>query len=109
MVLVFISGVGMMVQMASSNIILQTIVEENKRGRVMSFYTMAFMGMAPFGSLFAGALAAKIGAPLTLAIGGGFCLAGAALFSRKIPVLRKIMRPLYIKLGIIAEATGAVA
>ena len=59
MPILLFSGFGMMVQMASSNIILQTIVEEDKRGRVMSFYTMAFMGLSPFGSLFSGVLADK--------------------------------------------------
>src|SRR5665213_1669316 len=68
------SGFGMMVQMASSNIILQTIVEEDKRGRVMSFYTMAFMGLSPFGSLLSGYLAAKIGADNTLLWGGSLCI-----------------------------------
>lgn len=83
MLILFLSGFGMMVQMASSNTVLQTIVEENKRGRIMSFYTMAFMGMAPFGSLLAGALANKIGSPNTLLVGGFFCIAGAFLFGRK--------------------------
>ena len=73
--LLLFTGFGMMQQMAASNTILQTIVEEDKRGRVMSFYAMAFLGMAPFGSLLAGVLAARVGAPLTLAIGGAVCLA----------------------------------
>lgn len=108
MIFVFIAGLGMMVQMASSNIILQTIVEENKRGRVMSFYTMAFMGTAPFGSLFAGVAASRIGAPMTLTIGGLLCLLGAFVFWQKLPAIRSKIRPVYIQKGIIAEATAGM-
>ena len=68
-----------MVQMAASNTILQTLVDDDKRGRVMSFYTMAFLGTAPFGSLLAGGLADRIGAPHTLLVGGAGCILGAAL------------------------------
>jgi len=81
------TGAGMMMQMASSNTLLQTITEEDKRGRIMSFYTMAFMGMGPFGSLLAGSLADWIGAPHTVLVGGVATLAGAALFAR---TLRRI-------------------
>ena len=98
-----LTGFGMMVQMASSNTILQTIADDDKRGRVMSFYTMAFMGMAPFGSLFAGSLASKIGAPNTLLIGGVCCLLGSLLFRSKLPVLQKMARPIYVKRGILPE------
>jgi MFS family permease len=97
------SGFGLMVQMASSNIILQTIVEEDKRGRVMSFYTMAFMGLSPFGSLFSGVLAARIGADNTLLWGGFFCIIAAIVFSLQLPKLRGFVRPVYIKKGIIIE------
>jgi len=101
------AGLGMMVQMASSNTILQTIVDEDKRGRVMSFYAMAFMGTVPLGSLLAGALAARIGAPGTVAVGGVACLAGAAAFARALPALREQIRPIYRRLGIVPEvATG---
>jgi MFS family permease len=80
-------GFGMMVQMASSNTIIQTIVDDDKRGRVMSFYTMSFMGMSPFGSLLCGTLAERFGAPLTLTMGGVCCMAGALVFwSRRRPV-----------------------
>ena len=105
--LVLIVGFGMMVQMASSTTVLHTIVDDDKRGRVMSFYAMSFMGMAPLGSLLAGSLASRIGAPYTLLIGGSFCVLGSLLFARKIPVLRKAIRPIYVKMGIIPEvATG---
>jgi len=97
------SGFGMMVQMASSNIILQTIVEENKRGRVMSFYTMAFMGLSPFGSLLGGFLAAKIGADNTLLGGGLFCIIAAGVFALNLPKIRSFIRPVYIQKGIIVE------
>jgi MFS family permease len=97
------SGFGMMVQMASSNIILQTIVDEDKRGRVMSFYTMAFMGLSPFGSLLSGVLATHIGAGKTLLWGGVFCIMAAAIFARNLPTLRNFVRPLYIKKGIMTQ------
>jgi MFS family permease len=97
------TGAAMMLQMASSNTILQTIVDDDKRGRVMSFYSMAFMGAAPFGSLLAGVLADSIGAPLTLAIGGSFCVVGALYFMHKLPRLRKEVHPIYERLGILPE------
>jgi len=107
MFLLLITGFGMLMQMTSSNTILQTIVDDDKRGRVMSFYTMAFMGTAPFGSLLAGALASKVGAPNTLFIGGVACILGAILFMRKLPEIKRNIRPIYIRLGILPEiATG---
>ena len=102
-VLMVVTGFGMMVQMTSTNTVLQTIVEEDKRGRVMSFYTMAFMGMVPFGSLFAGSLASAIGAPETTMIGGISCILGSILFARKLPALRKMVRPIYTEKGIISQ------
>ena len=87
--LMVVVGFGAMVQMGASNIVLQTIVDDDKRGRVMSFYTMAFLGMAPFGSLLAGTLANKIGAPLTFVISGTACIAGALIFSRTLSALRE--------------------
>jgi MFS family permease len=98
-----LTGFGMMTVLTSCNTILQTIVEEDKRGRVMSFYTMAFMGMVPFGSLMGGSLATQIGAPGTLMLGGICCIAASFLFARKLPLLRRITRPLYIDLGIIRD------
>ncbi len=96
-------GFGMMVHMASSNTILQTMVDDDKRGRVMSLYVMAFMGMAPLGSLAGGSLADLIGAPYTLAIGGASCLLGSFIFAKKLPMIRKMARPIYIKKGILSE------
>jgi len=102
-----VTGFGGMALIASSNTILQTIVEDDKRGRVMSLFTMAFIGMAPFGSLIAGALANTIGARNTLLIGGVSCLIGGALFAAILPKIRKKIRPIYVKMGIINEvATG---
>jgi MFS family permease len=97
------TGFGMMVQMASTNTVLQTIVEEDKRGRVMSLYTMAFMGMVPFGSLLAGSLASKIGAPGTIMISGVACILGSILFARKLPLLRELVRPIYIEKEILSK------
>ena len=101
---VAVAGFGMIVQMASSNTVIQTIVDDNKRGRVMSFYTMSFMGMAPLGSLAAGSLAGTIGAPYTLAMGGALSILGALLFARKLPELGALIRPIYVRKGIIQEA-----
>ena len=97
-------GFGMMQQMAASNTIIQTIVDEDKRGRVMSFYTVAFVGMAPFGSLLAGALAHAIGAPRTVIFSGACCLAGAAWFTSQRPAIRAWIRPVYQELGILPPA-----
>jgi MFS family permease len=94
-------GFGMMQQMAASNTIIQTIVEEDKRGRVMSFYTVAFVGMAPFGSLLSGALAHAIGAPRTVMFSGACCIAGAVWFFSRLKSIRKLIRPIYINLGIL--------
>ena len=101
--LLLLAGFGMMVHMASSNTILQTMVDDDKRGRVMSLYVMAFMGMAPFGSLTGGSLAGTIGAPSTLIIGGASCILGSLLFMRKLPSLREMGRPIYIRKGILSE------
>jgi MFS family permease len=103
MAALFGAGLGMMVQMASTNTILQTIVDDDKRGRVMSFYSMAFMGMVPFGSLLAGTLASRIGAPRTVMLGGAACLLAAAGFARALPGLRAQVRPIYVRLGIVPE------
>lgn len=103
LLLMLIVGFGQMVEMASSNTVLQTIVDDDKRGRVMSLFAMAFMGMAPFGSLLAGFLASRIGAPGTLLVGGAACLLGAAIFWRRLPALRKMVRPIYVRMGIIPE------
>lgn len=103
MLVLLFSGFGMMQQMAASNTILQTIVEEDKRGRVMAFYAMAFMGMAPFGSLMAGAVASRVGAPVTVMMCGGVCIVGALIFLSQLKDIRAMIRPIYVKLGILPE------
>lgn len=102
------AGFGMMRQMAASNTILQTIVTDQKRGRVMAFYSMAFLGMAPFGSLIAGYISARIGAPRTIALSGVVCIAGAAWFAFRLPAVREVVRPIYRELGILPEMTQGV-
>jgi MFS family permease len=107
LVILVFAGTGFMVHMAATNTIIQTIVREEMRGRVMAFYTMAFMGTAPFGSLFGGALAARIGAPITILIGGITCAIGGAIFAFRLPALRLLVHPIYREKGIIpAIATG---
>jgi MFS family permease len=101
-------GFGMMQQMSASMTIVQTIVEESKRGRVMSYSTVALVGMAPFGALLAGTLADAIGAPKTVMASGACCLLGALWFLTQIKDVRKIMRPIYINLGIVPPEVDAV-
>jgi MFS family permease len=108
MVLLFVIGFAMMVQMASSNTLLQTITDEDKRGRVMSFYMMAFMGMSPLGGLAAGALAARISAAQTLMLGGGICVVGGLLFSWGLPKLRPHVRPVYRRMGLLTEVARGI-
>ena len=107
LLMVFI-GLGMMMQTAATNTIIQTVTDDDKRGRVMSFYTMAIMGTAPFGSLMAGSLAKVIGTPWTIFGGGMACIIGAILFLRKLPGLKKLVRPVYIRLGIIPEVAEGI-
>ncbi|OFZ31826.1 MAG: hypothetical protein A3D92_16635 [Bacteroidetes bacterium RIFCSPHIGHO2_02_FULL_44_7] len=102
-------GFGFMVQMASSNTVLQTIVEDDKRGRVMSFYSMAFMGMTPLGSLAAGYLANIIGAPKTLMISGIFCALTSVLFAVRIPHLKNMVHPIYEKISIAPEVARSIS
>jgi len=108
LILMAVTGFGFMQQMASCNTVLQTIVADEKRGRVMAFYSMAFLGMAPFGSLLAGGLAARIGAPATVFWCGAIVVVSSLWFSRQLPAIRAEVRPLYIKLGILPEMAMAV-
>jgi MFS family permease len=103
LVLPFI-GAGFMVEMASTNTILQTITEERLRGRVMAFYTMAFFGSAPVGSLLAGVAADRIGASATIILGGVACIAAGLWLMTSLPKLRELIRPIYIERGILAAA-----
>ncbi|MFZ0390957.1 MAG: MFS transporter [Calditrichia bacterium] len=102
------TGFGMISLMAASNTILQTIVDDDKRGRVMSFYTVSIMGMLPFGSLLTGALAGKFGAPATFAVGGLICLLSAGFFYYRLPALRVLVRPIYARMGIIPEIAAGL-
>jgi MFS family permease len=108
LILLLFTGIGFMVQMAASNTLLQTLVEDDKRGRVMSFYTMAIMGVTPFGSLLAGGLAHKIGAPNTLLFGGIGCILAAAWFASLLPRLRERVRPIYVEKGILPEIAEGI-
>ena len=105
--LLLVTGFGVLVATASMNTILQTVVEDEMRGRVMSLYTMAFVGMSPIGSLLGGWLAVHLGAPVTVTVGGAACVLLAAWFASRLPALRETVRPIYQRLGIIPEvATG---
>jgi MFS family permease len=106
-VMVLIAGMGMMQGMAASNTIIQTLVSEDNRGRVMSYYTMAFVGMAPFGSLLAGTMASAFGAPLTVIANGSVVLLGSAWFFTRLPGLRRSVRPIYEEMGIIPAKVAA--
>jgi MFS family permease len=109
MFMVFVAGMGMMQGMAASNTIIQTLVSEDKRGRVMSYYTMAFMGMAPFGSLLAGTMAHAIGAPWTVIANGSVVVLGAAWFFTRQPAVWRVVRPIYQEMGIIPAAQEMAA
>jgi len=104
LVIMVITGSGMMLGLASSNTILQTIVDDDKRGRVMSIYTMAFMGTTPFGSLLAGSLASVLGVPVTLAIGGSVCILGALVFTLNLPRLHPKISAAYEKTGVVDKS-----
>jgi MFS family permease len=88
--------------MASTNTIIQTIVVEAFRGRVMSFYTMAFFGTAPIGSLLGGLAADRFGAPVTIRVGAIVCIISAGWFAYMLPAVRRVVRPIYVERGIIA-------
>jgi MFS family permease len=97
--MMMVTGAGMMLQMAASNTILQTIVDEDKRGRVMSLFAMAVFGTVPIGSLLAGALAHRVGAGSTLLVGGVVCVLAAAAFLRELPELERRVGPIYARMG----------
>jgi MFS family permease len=101
LVLMLFVGFGMMQTAAAANTVIQTLVPEDKRGRVMSYYTMAFVGSAPFGSLLAGGLARAIGAPLTVVLTGACVAAGALWFALELPNIRQVMRPIYQQMGLL--------
>jgi MFS family permease len=102
LLMVFV-GFGLMQGAAVSNTIIQSLVPEDKRARVMGYYTMAFFGSAPFGSLLAGALAHRIGAPHTVIITGACCVAGSLWFTLNLPKVDAGMRPIYQKMGLLPD------
>src|SRR5208283_2154771 len=108
LVLLLVTGFAMVAQMAASNAVLQTIVEEEKRGRVMSFYTMAFFGMGPLGSLLAGGLAGSIGILPTFLTFGTICICASLVFTALLPKLQRTIRPMYVRAGILREAVEVV-
>ncbi len=103
LVLMAIVGGGVILAAASANTILQTIVDDRLRGRVLGFFTMAFLGVAPLGNLAAGALALHFGAPATFAFNGLVCAAAGLWFWRRLPALTTAMRPTYKRLGLVAD------
>ena len=103
MPLLLVAGTGMMLQTAASNTIIQTIVDEDKRGRVMSILAMSLFGTVPLGSLVAGALATRIGAENTILVGGAICVVAAGFFLRALPGVRRAVRPIYERMGILPK------
>lgn len=103
LLIMLLIGFGAILLIASSNTVLQTIIEDDKRGRIMSLWAMAFIGIVPIGNLFAGLLASRIGAPNTLIIGGSFCILGSLLFAKQLPTLRRLVQPIYTKAGILPK------
>ncbi len=101
LLLMVVVGFGMIQAASASNTIIQSLVPEDKRARAMSYYTMAFFGSAPFGSLFAGVLAHRIGAPHTVIVTGSCCLVASLWFTLELPKIRAIMRPIYQRMGLL--------
>jgi predicted MFS family arabinose efflux permease len=101
MALMATTGYTLMYQVVATNTIVQTIVDDDMRGRVMSFYTIALLGSSPIGSLLSGSLAARIGVPATFVAGGVACVLSALWFWRRLPAIRAAVRPRYVELGII--------
>ena len=108
LLMMLVIGWGMMTGLAASNTIIQTLVPEDKRGRVMSYYTMAFVGMAPFGSLLAGGLAHLLGAPHTVMITGACCILGSVWFTTELPKIRVVLRPIYQQMGLLRGTSEPV-
>jgi MFS family permease len=108
LVIMVATGIGFMVHLAASNTLIQTLVREEMRGRVMALYTTAFLGMATFGSLLAGAVAGVIGAPMTLMAAGMICILGALIFVYKLPKLRAVVHPIYVEKGILPVVTESL-
>ena len=108
LVLLVVAGFAFVAQMAAANTVMQTLVDDDKRGRVMALFSMAFLGIAPFGSLLAGGIATVAGAPLSLAIAGAVLLLVAARFAWVLPKLRPFIRPIYRAKGILPEIAAGL-
>ena len=108
MPLLVLTGFTLMMETAASNTVLQTIVEDDKRGRVMSFYTMAFLGVAPLGSLLGGALAGRWGVPQSPSLPGP-CGLASLVFTLRLPALRALVRPIYRRIGVLPDVTSGIA
>ena len=108
MLLLVSGGFAVMMETAASNTILQTIVDDDKRGRVMSFYAMAFLGAAPLGSLLAGSLASHLGVAPVVQLAGAMCIMGSSVFAWRLPALRKIVRPIYLRIGALPDVTSGI-
>ncbi len=108
MALLAASGYGLMLGTASGNTIVQTIVDDSMRGRVMSFYVMAFFGVAPLGSLLAGGLIGRLGAPRVAQLGGAMCVVAAAAFALRLPVIRNHIRPIYRRIGVLPDVSSGI-
>jgi MFS family permease len=100
-VCMMMAGFGMFMAGACCNTILQTVVDDEKRGRVMSYYTVSFIGTAPLGHFGGGWLAEHIGAPMTFLVGGLIALAAGVAFLLQMPAFRAHLRPVYVTRGII--------
>jgi predicted MFS family arabinose efflux permease len=109
LVLMVFAGFGLMQGSSASNTIIQSLVPEDKRARAMSYYTMAFFGAAPFGSLLAGALAHRIGAPHTIILTGACCIAGSLWFTLELPKVKAIMRPIYQQMGLMPHDVDLIS
>jgi MFS family permease len=103
-----IAGACMIIEMAGSNTLLQTLAEDHHRGRVMAMFTMCFMGTVPIGSLICGLLSNYVGAPATVAIGGAMCIVASFLFHRARPAMRPLVLPIYIRRGILPEVAQGI-
>ncbi|HSC23941.1 MAG TPA: MFS transporter, partial [Casimicrobiaceae bacterium] len=100
LLLMVLVGGALILTVASANTILQTIVEDRLRGRVAAFYTLAFLGIAPLGNLAAGAIAGAVGTPFAFALNGVLAMAAALWYRRKLPAVRRVLRPIYETLGV---------
>ena len=106
--LLVVTGAGMMLHMSSSNTILQSVAEDHLRGRVMSFYIMAFAGFGPLGALLAGTAARHFGAPVVLVTAGVCTVAGAVVFACNLPAMGRRLAPVYVRKGLLPAGIPAV-